>query len=74
MNDERKKNITKKMDSFFGDRSIVMSTKILHDIKSNPLIRDLYITDIGFYPCALHHFRRRKPGIHENILIYCING
>ncbi|MFW5872388.1 MAG: AraC family ligand binding domain-containing protein, partial [bacterium] len=51
-----------------------MSTKILHDIKSNPLIRDLYITDIGFYPCALHHFRRRKPGIHENILIYCING
>lgn len=65
---------TGKMDSFFGDRSIVMSTKISNKIKSNPLIKDLYITDIGFYPYALHHYRRRKSGIQENILIYCISG
>jgi AraC family transcriptional regulator, arabinose operon regulatory protein len=62
------------MNSFFGDRSIVMSTKILNKVKSNPLIKDLYITDIGFYPYALHHYRQRKSGIQENILIYCING
>ena len=61
--------ITGKMDSFFGDRSIVMSEKILHKIKANFLIKDLYIKDIGFYPYALHHYRRRKSGIHENILI-----
>jgi AraC family transcriptional regulator, arabinose operon regulatory protein len=66
--------ITGKMDSFFGDRSIVMSEKILPKIKANFLIKDLYIKDIGFYPYALHHYRRRKSGIHENILIYCING
>lgn len=74
---EKKRNtepVSGKMDSFFGDRSIVMSAKILHKIKANPLIKDLYITDIGFYPYALHHYRRRKSGIHENILIYCISG
>ncbi|SHJ16395.1 transcriptional regulator, AraC family [Tangfeifania diversioriginum] len=66
--------VTGKMDSFFGDRSIVMPTKILNKIKSNPLTKALYITDIGFYPYALHHYRTRKSGIHENILIYCISG
>ena len=66
--------VTGKMDSFFGDRSIVMSAKILNTIKANNLIKDLYITDLGFYPYALHHYRRRKSGIPENILIYCISG
>jgi AraC family transcriptional regulator, arabinose operon regulatory protein len=74
MNDLNLKSVTKKMDSFFGDRSIVISENILHKIKANIRIKDLYITDIGFYPFALHHYRRRKSGIHENILIYCING
>lgn len=65
---------TGKMDNFFGDRSIVMSIKILNKIKTNPLIKDLYITDIGFYPYALRHYRKRETGISEHILIYCING
>lgn len=66
--------VSGKTDSFFGDRSIVMPAKILHKIKTNALINDLFITDIGFYPYALHHYRRRTSGINENILIYCING
>jgi AraC family transcriptional regulator, arabinose operon regulatory protein len=65
---------TGKMDSFFGDRSIVISSRIRNKMKSNPLIKDLYITDIGFYPYALHHYRRRISSIDENILIYCISG
>jgi len=63
-----------KRDSFYGDKSIVMSTKVLKEIKKNPLINRLYITDIGYYPHALYHYRRRETGIDENILIYCING
>jgi AraC-like DNA-binding protein len=65
---------TGKMDNFYGDKSIVMSTKTLRRIKHNPLINRLYITDIGYYPHAVHHYRRRKEGISENILIYCISG
>ena len=64
----------RKEDGFYGDRSIVMSAKLLKIIKTNPLIKRLYITDIGYYPNAVHHYRRREEGISENILIFCISG
>lgn len=41
---------------------------------SNPLIRDLYVTDVGFYPHARFHHRTRKQGAKEHILIYVTNG
>lgn len=63
-----------KTDSFFGDRSVVVTRKQLKSIKNNPLIGGLYISDIGFYPHARTHYRKRKTGINENILIYCIDG
>jgi AraC-like DNA-binding protein len=66
--------ITGKTDSFIGDRSVVLSKKQLKTVKANPISSGLYITDIGFYPHAKNHFRKRKKGINEHILIYCING
>jgi AraC family transcriptional regulator of arabinose operon len=73
-----KKVLTKpvygKMDSFHGDRSVVMSKKQLEAIKNNPKIAGLYLSSIGFYPHAKNHFRKRKKGIEAHILIYCIDG
>jgi AraC-like DNA-binding protein len=63
-----------KTDSFFGARSVTMTKKQLKTIKKNPLINGLYISDIGFYPHARAHYRKRMVGINENILIYCIDG
>lgn len=63
-----------KTDSFFGDRSVVLSKKQIGLIKENPLISGLFISDIGFYPHAMNHYRKRKKGINENILIYGIAG
>ncbi|WP_159039977.1 AraC family transcriptional regulator [Christiangramia fulva] len=63
-----------KTDSFYGARSVVMTKRQLSMIKKNPLIRGLYISDIGFYPHARNHYRKRKNGVSENILIYCIEG
>lgn len=63
-----------KSDNFTGDRSVVLSKRQLKFIKENPLINSLYITDIGFYPHAKNHYRKRKKGINEHILIYCIDG
>lgn len=63
-----------KKDSFFGDKSVVLSKKQLESIKNNPISKDLYITDIGFYPHAKNHYRKRKKGIKQHILIYCIDG
>lgn len=63
-----------KSDSFYGDRSVVIPARLQGSIKVNPLINSLYITDIGFYPHAGNHFRKRNEGIDEQILIYCIDG
>ncbi len=63
-----------KRDSFFGDRSVVLSQKQLNSIKNNPISAGLYISDIGFYPHAKTHLRKRVKGLDEHILIYCIDG
>lgn len=63
-----------KSDSFTGDRSVVLSHKQIKNIEKNPLINGLYITAIGFYPHAKHHYRKRKKGIKDCILIYSIYG
>jgi len=64
----------KKEDGFPGQISFVLPEKIEGLIRRNPLISDLYLTDIGYYPLARHHFRERSNGSSQFILIYCIEG
>ena len=64
----------KKEDGFPGQISFVIPERILALVKDNPLIADLYITDIGYYPQARHHFRERPSGSAQFILIYCVEG
>lgn len=65
----------KKKEGFAGQRSIVLPRKILAGISdSNPLSERLYITDIGYYPKARHHYRQRIHGVDQHILIYCVEG
>jgi len=64
----------KKEDGFPGQISFVIPERILALVKDNPLIADLHITDIGYYPKASHHFRERTTGTSQFILIYCIDG
>lgn len=64
----------KKEDGFPGQISFVLPEKITGMIKENLLISDLYLTDIGYYPQARHHFRERPSGSAQFILIYCIDG
>jgi AraC-like DNA-binding protein len=64
----------KKEDGFPGQISFVLPEKITSLIKDNPLISDLFLTDIGYYPQARHHFRERSGGCAQFILIYCVDG
>ncbi|MFT4094389.1 MAG: helix-turn-helix domain-containing protein [Niabella sp.] len=41
---------------------------------NNPLINGLYISSLGFYPKAKGHFTKRRHGLHENFLFYCVDG
>lgn len=43
-------------------------------MENDPMTSLLHITDIGYYPKALHHYRRRDPPIDQYVFIYCIDG
>ncbi|MDO9040357.1 MAG: AraC family ligand binding domain-containing protein, partial [Bacteroidota bacterium] len=64
----------RKQDGFPGQLSYVIPDRILMLIEKNPFCSDLFITDIGYYPNARHHFREREKGIEQTILIYAIEG
>lgn len=63
-----------KKDGFKGEQMIVLPTESFQDYVEHPQVRRLYLTDVGFFPHAQHHFRERKDGIEEYIFIYCTEG
>lgn len=64
----------KKQEGFPGQLSYIIPDKIREISKQNPLTGDLYLTDIGYYPKASHHFRNRETGSEQYILIYNVDG
>jgi len=63
-----------KQEGFKNQWSIVLPEIITKDYQNNPINRNLYITDIGYYPDAKFHQRTRNNGCNQFILIYCIKG
>ncbi len=77
MKDGRKNGVRSqlyKKDGFAGELSIVLPFSDLEKVRKNPLINSLYITDIGYYPNARYHYRRRPGGVDQYILIYAVDG
>ncbi|WEK54705.1 MAG: AraC family transcriptional regulator [Candidatus Cohnella colombiensis] len=66
--------MVRKADGFQSEKIVVLPPYILNEIILHPLISPLFITDIGYYPRAMNHFRERKEGCDSHILIYCIGG
>jgi AraC-like DNA-binding protein len=67
--------VLRKKEGFAGQLSIVLPRKILTDLCiDNPLTEKLYVTDLGYYPKAQHHYRQRTHGSDQHILIYCVEG
>ncbi len=68
-------NSKRKREGFDGQRAIVLPKNIIAvQCINNPVIGNAYITNIGYYPKAAFHYRRRLHGIDQNILVYCIGG
>ncbi|WP_299012066.1 AraC family transcriptional regulator [uncultured Polaribacter sp.] len=61
-------------DGFLGQKMIAFPKSFLNDIKNNPIAKNFYISDLGYYPLANHHFRSRKKGSKQYIFIYCTKG
>ncbi|HTD97842.1 MAG TPA: AraC family transcriptional regulator [Mucilaginibacter sp.] len=65
----------RKREGFEGQRLIVLPKKVISDFLTRDLVtRQIYITDIGYYPKAEFHYAERPAGISQHIIIYCIEG
>ncbi|MDE5711221.1 MAG: AraC family transcriptional regulator [Bacteroides sp.] len=64
----------RKKEGFEGQMAIVLPQTIKDILTSNELTSLLHITDIGYYPKAEGHYRSRKEGVDQHILIYCTDG
>lgn len=53
---------------------IVLPTEAFADYVEHPLVRRMFLTDVGFFPSAAHHYRERREGIEEYIFLYCAEG
>ena len=50
-----------KREGFQGQRAIVIPAKILaRHFDNHPVVKQLYITDIGYYPNALYHHQAKE--------------
>jgi len=63
-----------KKDGFPDERLIVLPIESFQEYAEHPRVRRLYLTDVGYFPRADHHYRERTDGIEEYIFFYCTEG
>ncbi len=61
-------------DGFKGQKAILIPYNIRQIQSLNSITKQLYVTHIGYFPEAKHHYRERKYGAKEYIIIYCSQG
>ena len=66
--------MVRKQEGFKGQRTVIIPGKVVEEMKGYLSGSMLFITDIGYYPEAKHHFRKRTKGCNQYILIYCVDG
>jgi hypothetical protein len=64
----------RKKEGFHGQRAFIIPESILQEQRSDPVASLLLLADIGYYPKAAFHYRERKHGCTQNILVYCADG
>ena len=68
------KNQLRKGDGFTGQRTLLIPTFIEQKCQTMDLVSSLFITSMGSFPKAQHHYFQRPNGISQSILIYCTGG
>lgn len=61
-------------NGFQGERQVVLPPMVIEQMVTDSLTSSLYVTDIGYYPTAAHHYRERREPIAQYVLIYCVTG
>lgn len=67
-------DITTLKEGFLGQKMIALPKSIISVVKANLITNNFYISDLGYYPMASYHYRKRKKGANQYIFIYCTKG
>ena len=59
---------------FSGQRLIVYPFYVIEQALNNPLVADLVVHSMGYFPKAESHYIDRASGCGEYLLIYCTKG
>ena len=61
-------------EGFKGERLVSLPDELLESYHSEPLISNLYVRKIGYFPRVKYHFVRKDKGCDYAMLIYCTEG
>lgn len=68
------KEFENKKDGFDGEICVVVPPIVVKQNSSGEISGNFYVSDIGYFPKAKHHFRQREQGCNQHILIHCVDG
>lgn len=61
-------------EGFKGERSVSLPEELLTHYSHDPLIGNLYVRKIGFFPKVKFHYVQKEKGCNYGMLIYCVDG
>jgi AraC family transcriptional regulator, arabinose operon regulatory protein len=61
-------------DGFPNQRMTVVAPDVIARCRQLSLVQNLYVTDVGHFPPARHHYVDRPEGRNEHVLIFCVGG
>ena len=62
-------------DGFKGEKLITVPESVVKSSLANdPVLSQIYVASLGYFPKAAFHYRHRIDGCEDNILIYCLRG
>jgi AraC-like DNA-binding protein len=68
-------SLTKRRDGFAGEKQINIPKSVLNKfVRKTTFLNSLYITHIGYFPNASFHYRERRKGCDDYILLYSLGG
>jgi len=67
-------NVKTIREGFVGQKMIALPKSTINFIKKSAVTQNFYLSHLGYYPSAKLHYRKRKHGASQYILIYCIIG
>jgi AraC-type DNA-binding domain-containing proteins len=63
-----------KKDGFKNEQLFVVPELYFKNLDEETLCESCFVTSIGYFPLALHHYRERPYGLSDFLLIYCVGG